>query len=438
MKRHLIEALSKNIKKVKAFVPNNIRLSFYILPMGEISYTNRVFNHELIYKPLLEDDGVNLDLFEMDSSIVEGDIFALLQEGVIPGVKTGADLGIYDYPPVDEKQSEIIDCSKFKGSSKPIDSEDTSISYFSSDNDCFVRNCVLAEENPLSGNGSKIVYTFTGYLEVTKKDSSFIRCCDSDKRDIAEVNIPKEFLYKYQLRHGDEILCTCKKDNDKMVIDSLFNINQISRRCWDTSRPWFNNLKSVTALPIKCVDEYLKSVSNKFGLNKGDNVFIYLTKSTQKKPVLTQLVKELNASFDKIIYINPNYKPKSLNIEGCNIAKFTTLFEDCFNIKVTNILLATQHAKRMVEMGKKVAILIDDIDAVDVLDKEYGCDSAIVKTIFGTSRVCECGDCTSFTLVSLRTNNLASINIPKIYKCAESLGVIVDNNEIDLYNSYRI
>ncbi len=440
MKKLLMQGLVKNAKNIKIFAPNNVRLSFYIAPLGDVS-TKTQFNEQdlLSISSWHENNGVNLDLFEHHSTIEEGNILALLQEGVIEGVATGADLGIYDYPQIVEKPKTPIDYSQYlKGHSKPIDSEYTSVSYFDNSNDYFVRNCVLAEENPLNGNGSKVVFTFTGYLEVTKADFSIIRSCDCDKRKIEGVYIPNEYIYKYQLRHGDEIVCTCKNDNGKMLLDSLFSINQVSRRRWEPSRPWFNNLATVEERSIAGADEYMKAIVNKFGLYMGDNVFIYLTKTTQKQSVLIKFIKELNMSFDKIIYINPNYKSNSLQVDGYNVTKFTTLLDDSFNAKVTNVLLATQYAKRLIEMGKKVAILIDDIEAIANLNKEYSSDEAIIKTVFGTVKVCELGACTSFSLVSLRTGDITSIIIPPICKSIETLGIIVDNNEIDLFNSYRI
>ena len=233
-------------------------------------------------------------------------------------------------------------------------------------------------------------------------------------------------------------MCTCKEDNGKMLIDSLFMINQIPRVRWSLNRPWFNELNISKYQPINDGGEYTKAIINKFGLFSGDNVFMYLTKTTQKNQVLTKFIQELNAMFDKIVYINSSYKFSSLDVEGCNIAKFTTLFTDSINNRITTILLASQYAKRLIEMGKKVAILIDDIEAINELDKKYDNEFPIIKSIFSAIKVSQVGEGTSFSFVSLRASSINNLDVSMICKNIETLGIVFDNNEIDLFNSYRI
>jgi hypothetical protein len=435
MKKNL-EGLIKLVKNVSVFKPSDVRLSFYIVPMGDVT-NNMLTAQDLINISNFEkSDDVNTDLFDNTSLVDDGNILALLDEGVIEGVATGADLGIYDYDIVENKP--IFDYYQSNNWHEvPINSDYENITYFDNDNNEFDRCCFLAEESPLGINCSKIVYTFTGHLEVKKEDYSIIRCFDCDKSEIKQVYISKDYINRYQLRHGDEIMCTCKKDNGKMVLDSLFNINQIPRRKWDTVRSWFSNIKSIKPEPIICDNIYMKEIINKFGLFNGDNAFVYLTKKSQKQVVLAQLVKGISSYFDKIIYINPNYIQNSL-IEDNNIVKFVSVIDDKPNIKITTILLATQYAKRMVELGKKVALFIDDIKSITELDKAYNNENLIIGNIYGTTKVCSNGCCNTFSFVSLRNSSIQSLDISPICQSVETLGIVVDEDAIDLFNSYRI
>ena len=435
MKKNL-EGLIKLVKNIRIFKPSDVRLSFYIVPMGDVD-NNQLTEQDLINISNFEkSDDVNKDLFDNPSLVDDGNILALLDEGVIEGVATGADLGIYDYEPIESKF--IFDQYQTNNWHEiPMDSDYDSINYFDIDNSEFNRCCFLAEESPLGINCSKIVYTFTGHLEVRKDDYSIIRCCDCDKSEIKQVYISKDYINKYQLRHGDEIMCTCKKDNGKMVLDSLFNINQVPRRKWDIVRSWFTNIKSVKSEPIICNDAYIKDIINKFGLFKGDNTFVYLTKESKKQVVLSHFIKGLSSYFDKIIYINPNYIQNSL-IEDNNIVKFVSVIDDKPNIKITTILLATQYAKRMVELGKKVALFIDDIKSITELDKLYSDDHSIITNIYGTTKVCSSSCCNTFSFISLRNSSIQSLDICAIYQSVETLGLVVDEDSIDLFHSYRI
>jgi hypothetical protein len=427
MKRRLTRILVKNTKSIKIFVPNDVRLSFYIVPLGDVSTKTTFTKQNLDSIALLEaQDFVNTTLFSQSDFIEAGNIYALLDEKVLKGTKTGADLGIYNYSPISNEE---------KLNDKNTNVKNKTISY----DDYGFRYCVLAEENPLGGNETQVVLTFRGYLEVTSGEFSFIRNCDCSKKQFSIVYMPKYYVDKYHLRHGDEIVCTCKEDNGKMIISSLFTINQISRYQWDVNRPWFNELKNGKPKALKGKGEYTQTIINKFGLFKSDNVFMYLTKTTQKQQTLSQLINELGQMFDKLIYINPNYNHINTVDEQYDIAKFCTKLNDCKNKKVTTILLGAQYAKRLIEMNESVAIIIDDIEAIVSLDSDNADEMPICTTLLSTAIASTPkGSGTCFSIVSLRTREIKSVILPNVCKSAETLGVVIDNNEIDLFNSYRV
>ena len=47
------------------------------------------------------------------------------------------------------------------------------------------------------------------------------------------------------------------------------------------------------------------------------------------------------------------------------------------------------------------------------------------------------GSCTMFTMIPLVSDAVTSFTIHDIFRSLESIGIVVDNNEIDLFNSYR-
>ncbi|MBO5910559.1 MAG: hypothetical protein J6Q15_03525, partial [Clostridia bacterium] len=84
MRRRLIKILLKTSKRIKIFVPSNVRLSFYITPLGDVSSKVSFTKQDLDNIALLtEQDFVNPELFDQPTITEEGNIYALLDEGVL-------------------------------------------------------------------------------------------------------------------------------------------------------------------------------------------------------------------------------------------------------------------------------------------------------------------------------------------------------------------
>ena len=113
MKKRLSNIILKKIKPICVFVPNDIRLSFYIAPMGDVSskqdFTAQDLNSIMLLNSKKE---VNPSLFDQSIKVDESTIYRLLDEGVLKNQPTGADLGIYNYKPI-ESNNKSFDYSKY-------------------------------------------------------------------------------------------------------------------------------------------------------------------------------------------------------------------------------------------------------------------------------------------------------------------------------------
>ena len=426
MKKGKNIAILKHNIVVKAFMPNDIRLSFYISPIGDINHRQQFSVDDLKDLTLISSDNfINNDLFD-NYVDTDSNIYTLFDEGVLEHCLTGADLGIYDYNTI----SNTIEVDDTKVYSNHIEGDDYGFGY-----------CVLAEECIYGSEQTQIVKTFKGYLDIVKdSEYSIIRRCNCLKNDISKVYIPQYYIKKYQLRNGDELLCTCKKVDEIMVLDSLFTINQEARYNFDCNRPWFKDLSiSINSKKLRGNGEYTKNICNKFKMFEGDSIFVYLTRKSQKVQLLPSLVKEINTMFDTLIYINTEYSLPINMLDDCNILQFCTLSSANASEKQSTILLGAHHARRLVELGKKVAIIVDDIDSIIELDKVYNGEMPISKTLFNSIKSCENnGSNTIFILVPLRNSTIKTFKLDGFYKTRETLGVVIDNNELDLFKSYRI
>ena len=424
----------KVFKRCRLIAPNYIRLSFYMFPIGDQSFKTELTNRDISIIKNIEVDNVH-GLIDMVEYVDKGDLYSLMVEGAIKGRATGADLGIYNYKSTKVGKDFNIDLSKFIGEQfiKSIDDDKQNICY-NDDEDVFA-NCVLAEPDMNGAEHSKVIKTFKGYLQIELAEFSFIRNNEFNS-EISIVYVPQSYIQKYQLRNGDELLCTCKEDGGVMVLTSLFAINKISCINWNCNRPWFNELKSNEPQTLQCNGEFMQSIINKFDLYKGDNMFLYLNKTCQKEKVLPELIDELMHMFDYIIYLNPRYSPASY-VDNCHkIIKFCTPINSKLKHQQNMVLLGANFAKRLVELGNKVAVIIDDAEVLMGIEDEA--DFPISKTVFSCSINGYDRYSNLFTVVSLKNRAIKDVKLNKILKSAESIAIMFDNNEIDTFNSYRV
>ena len=410
-----------------------------MFPVGDVCMPQAFTNAELKGITLLSDEfELNPDLFDIDYYEDVGNVYALMDEGVLKSQPTGADLGIYDYKSNDKPDYSKYINEKFVFSIDECD-EIKLPSYFDNEKtDANFSQCILAQDDDELWQGSKIIRTFKGYLEISLDEYSIVRRMDGVNSLNSIVYMPQYYVCKYQLRNGDEIVGTCSKVGNQMVITSLFTINQISCNQWEVDRPWFKQLShNMSASNLTSNGEYLQAIINKFGIIKGDNVFLYLTRASTKSTVLPHLLNELSPLFDQIIYINPSYKPTILG-EASNVVKFCAKFSAPHKFRMSVALLGAQYARRMIEMGKNVAMVVDDIDSVAQLDKNEPTEMPVCKTVWNTSKATQNGSGTMFTIVSLKTSDTNPFATSNILKGVETLGVIIEADQVDLFNSYRV
>ena len=79
--------------------------------------------------------------------------------------------------------------------------------------------------------------------------------------------------------------------------------------------------------------DYSEAIITKFGLFKGDNIFLYINKNSQKSQVVGKFVDELSEMFDKVIYINPQVRANLTIGNVNNVIKFCTSFTELINNK---------------------------------------------------------------------------------------------------------
>ena len=432
----------KHNKKFRLYHPNDTTFNLYIYPAGAQGLNFEFTDDDLKSIVLLdEEDTISEDFFDPIENDEAHNIYELLAEGVLEGKSTGADLGIYNYKVIDVGLNHTVNLNYIK-SPKIEDIDDLSckdgVQCFDEEDFDF-KYCMLAQEDSLGGEKTQIIRTFKGYLEIVRPISVLRRYSD-DKQTLPKVFVSEDYIDRFHLRTGDEVVCTYIQSKGQYVIKSIIEINGVPYYNWCLDRPLYRDIEEV--YDVKTIDgagEYTDVISDKFDLSKGDNVFMYINKNTRKANMLMKFVDELSEMFDKVIYINPQFKHYKLSTNKRNVIKFCASASTGAKFQLLTALTGIAHARRLVELGKNVAVVVDDINSIALLDKEVGDgrDLAVSKSVLTSTIHSRCGSCTMFTLIPLLSDAVNSFKIHDIFRSLESIGMVVDNNEIDLFNSYR-
>lgn len=306
--------------------------------------------------------------------------------------------------------------------------------YYSDD---YSGTLLLAQSSSLDSNETNLIITTKGYLEI-HSPYGVIRKSQYDSSDaLAIVFIPEKEIYKYQLKNGDQISCTCTKiDGNKYMAHRILAINGKKLDKWECFRPVFNIMPNKE---LKCkvdLEGNLKDAIKRFGLFKGDNVFMYMGAKSNKSQVVNEVMYNLAMVFDKIVYINPSCK--EFEYINDDIVRFCTKFEESAVNQIHTALLGINYSKRLVEQGLNVAVVVNDLNMLAVLDSYVKNDMIISKTILSSNKATSTGSLTLFNIIPYLNENSTVSNMYELFKSVQTLSLEFDNEYVNLYDSKRI
>lgn len=419
---------------------------------GDSSYKCDLSDSDLEQITLLEQDAtINSDLFvvpkekQMDASLV-----GLFCEDSISGVKTGKDAGIYKYKPVKgiepednfDEYEELLkhpiiskatgDISKFTVAEELTSIIDPGISQ---EVDTSFTDCMLAQYDPWGGPETQVIRTFKGYLEISRP-LGILRCGDGCLQEVETVYIPEFYIDKYLLRNGDEIGCVYNEVRGKFVVESLLTINGEVCSNWNTQREWFDDIQTTSRkLSIKAKENSeLLNVINTLELRRADNVFVHLKNGVRESGWIKTCIKQLDLLFEKVVVINPKIRSVDEVVEGNNVVNFCAKFTDTTSKQIMACVLGANYVKRLVEMSKTVAVVVDDLNYVASLDNGFNGETPVLKTVFSCIKANKKGGAIMFGLLPASSveGNFNMLN------SLETARLVVDKGEIDLFSSYRV
>ncbi|HJE65771.1 transcription termination factor Rho [Campylobacter avium] len=214
---------------------------------------------------------------------------------------------------------------------------------------------------------------FTGILEISPEGYGFLRGVDSNLSDsINDAYVSNSQIRKFALRVGDIVTGQVREPKDQEKYYALLKIEAINYMTLQEARqrPLFDNLTPIfptekirleynsTKLTGRVIDLFTP-------IGKGQRGLIVAPPRTGK----TELMKELATAISKnnpevhLIVLLVDERPEEVtDMQRCvNGEVFSSTFDLPAYNHVRVAELVVEKAKRMVEMGKDVVILLDSI-----------------------------------------------------------------------------
>lgn len=235
-------------------------------------------------------------------------------------------------------------------------------------------------------------YEVEGVLEQHMSGYGFLRV-NNYENSKEDVYVSRENIKKYNLRRGDKVKAIAKKsaDNTSDAVQKVLSINDLEpelylrRNNFDDLTPYYptRRIKLETdgfenALAIRLIDIFAP-------LGRGQRGLIVAPPKTGKTTLLKMIAQSIERNYEdiKLIVLLIDERPEEVTDikRSINGEVVFSTFDECAEHHVRAAELVINRAKRLVEVGKDVVILMDSITR---LTRAYNaCVESSGKTLSG-------------------------------------------------------
>lgn len=208
------------------------------------------------------------------------------------------------------------------------------------------------------------VLTVAGWLEVVNNNSALLWV----EKNYKTINyfVPSEVLKKLEVRMGDRVVAEVFADDNSRVVKKIFSVNDYPIMQNEVVRKNYEEVEHI--LPNK----YLEFENKKFEKLKllcGEDVFVYGNNNNNNTKKIIEILN--SCKIENKIYINVSLveKNKIFLKSLMHSENFVSSLTDDSTITKRIVSLAIERAKRILEMGEDVLIVVDDLNSVMSIDE---------------------------------------------------------------------
>ncbi len=212
----------------------------------------------------------------------------------------------------------------------------------------------------------------TGILEITSTGYGFLRAKNCQPSSFGDVYLPSPVIHGCKLREGDKITCKAhpRVRNESPAIEELLTVNGIEVGAYE-DRPYFDALTAKYASDKIALSEgngdvALRMLDLFVPIGKGQRALIIAPPKAGKTTLLKSIagaIAEHHTGISLIILLIDERPEEVTDIRSSvqNAEVIYSTFDESAEHHIRAARLTLEHAKRLVEIGKDVVILLDSI-----------------------------------------------------------------------------
>ncbi len=212
----------------------------------------------------------------------------------------------------------------------------------------------------------------SGILEITAAGYGFLRANNCQPSLEGDVFIPAPVIHNQRLREGDFIVCTANKraQGDSAALTQIFSVNGIAAGKYD-KRPQFDSLTARYAtekirLSSAGNDPALRMLDLFAPIGRGQRALIIAPPKAGKTTLLKRIASAISDNHRDIhlIILLIDERPEEVTDLRGSVSRAEVVystFDEGAEHHIRAAEMTLNHAKRLVEIGQDVVILLDSL-----------------------------------------------------------------------------
>lgn len=246
---------------------------------------------------------------------------------------------------------------------------------------------------------SQDIKTVAGWLELVNNNSGLLWVNKNFSNEMYFIS--SEVLKNYNAKNGDRVVAEVCLDEQRKIVKEIFSINDCPIMKLSESRKDYSMIEHL--LPFRNL-QFEGLQFKGLNLSYGENFYVYGADNNENTKLSIEFLNQCQV--ENKIYINVSVAEKNKiflsNINTCE--KFLANIIDDEDVVIRMVALAIERAKRIIETGEDVLVVVDDIASIAGLGK-MGLN--LIKNIVSIAKESSNGSVTVFAVMP--NENFSSI-----------------------------
>lgn len=220
--------------------------------------------------------------------------------------------------------------------------------------------------------------TVAGWLELVNNNSALLWVYKDFKNEIYFV--PNSVLKDLNVKIGDRVVAEIERDASRKIVKKIFSINDCPVMRAKKDRTSYSDIDHM--LPNRMLP-FSSKMFSKLNLKYGENIYVYGNNNNNNTINIIKMIND--CKIENKIYINVSIaeKNKIFITELQNTENFLSNITDEVDIARRLVCLATERAKRILEQGQDVLVVVDDLASIGGIDNN---DLMLIKNLVSITK----------------------------------------------------